>query len=308
MGYVPTTVLVLLPQSAEAWFEEEDGEGLETPIAKELRYRTIETGLRLWQETIWVWNLRGHAGRHSVRDGDEEWKWRFVRRADLGRRTWVRHRCAQSWCNAAIDLYQRSKCPGDGALQLNGCFSRGDEYVDTAGWLVGLTEGEEVWDAWLMVDSSLGWPGCSAYAAYYTSTVINPIVERGLAILRRPPGWRAERGQTKVQDLPCNVDGSAAFVRRFDLSATIQALRDRNDDARSFDGDDLLIEWVLENCSIGGLVEGVAPKPPYPFAWIEYGTSLFIASTPEGLADAQRRLEDFHKRASALWREQREED
>lgn len=314
MGYVPTTLLVLLPQSAEAWYASVGGPVPRTPIAQEIIYRTDTIGMHVWQETMWVWNLRRHADEHA--EGD--WKWRWVRKLDLSGRAWERHRCSRGMCGGFINTNNRRQpCPGDGALQLVER-NRRRNGLRAAAWLGGLASGMELTARQSRGDlltnplvfdrATWDWAPQSAYEAFFASASAEPIIRYGWSLLHRPAGWEAGVGRTSVADTLCSIEGHECFLRRFDLGITIRAVLSATEDVELYPDDDDLMDWVVAFSTIGDLDGSNGVDMPYPFQDRAYGTSLFIASTPEGLEDAQRRLEDFHEHAPALWRAQLEED
>ncbi|MBX3321485.1 MAG: hypothetical protein KF757_00700 [Phycisphaeraceae bacterium] len=308
MGYVPTTVLVVLPQSADAWYKAGGYKGSTAPLTRELLYRADTIGMREWQEYLWVLNLRNRAEANS----SEGWKWRFVRAPDRNDRQWKRHRC-HDWCTAFVHTYGRQDpCPGEGAWYIEAPAII--ESIESSGWIATLMRGIQCpsrFDLEVCLEvnlrSSRWWPEISEYVAYLATDRGDELVREGLRHLWQPANWRPDTGSTGIPDIQLVMeDGQTGYIRQFDLGSTIDAVRVANEDARLEQTDQNLLDWILE-WTITDLAGFTDAEMLYPFECSVYRRSLFIASTREGLDEVTRRIEELHKRAPTLWRELQDE-
>lgn len=312
MGYVPTTVLVVLPASADAWLTSADYSGKSPKLVREVWYREF-VGMRVWQDHLWVQNLQRRVEANSK---ETDLKLRFVLKPDRGIRQWKRHRC-QASCGAPLyySTPPRPPCPGNGAWYIHNQEDWFDDSVECAVWISSLVHGIDYrighrsdLRVILEVDLSNYWllPKHSAYAAYQATDRGYDLVREGQEFLSQPAGWRSDTGLTGIPDIPCTIEGQPGFIRKFDLSPTIETMYAVNQYARTRRQDWALVAWFRLGI-FGGLESVEVSERRHPHACVVNDRSLFVASTREGIDEVTRRLEEFHTKAPALWRELQDE-
>lgn len=300
-GYVPTTALVTLPATAETWLIASDastGSALESEIA----YRSHEIGMPLWQERLWVRNLRRSA--ESRADGD--WKWRFVEKSNLSGRQWVRHECS-SWCTM-IQHGMRSACPGDGALQLK-VQSVNDGSI--WGWessrsfySIAAVRGIEVQEAKYkhtrsiptpcFATSDWDWPSHSAYESYYTDHRGERLVQEGLQLLRAPPNWRPNNGWISTPTVSYTIEGSPSLLAKFDLSAFYEAAGIESDTPATGGERWRFTIWLCDESGYDIYGDGSIIAGDPAVAWA-FEDALYIAASRQALEEAGMHLQALYE-------------
>ncbi len=318
MGYVPTTALILWPPNIKHWFVEgayfvvpyENRFSALQPVSPvpylELRYRTVDVGLWLWQERLYVAALKW-AAPETDRDGK---RWRFVSTVDFSERSWTRHRC-DSWCRGFAHMSgNRGVCPGNNAKQL---------VVEYETWSNLVIEravelGEVITGQWpdgpssslnfdLVSFNPRNWGEHSSFAPIFTDERGTELVNAGMDALRMEVGWSPMTGRTKAEDIPVDYEGERCLLRRFDLEPIFQ----RSEVTISASIDDFdergLMDWILDR-TISDLGGWNGDEPVFPVFLITMKNELYIASTSEGLDEIARRLQEFYDNTSPkFWRD-----
>jgi hypothetical protein len=318
MGYVPTTALIIWPPNTKFWFVEgayfatpfEDRLSDSWPVSPilfdELQYRTVDVGLWLWQERLYVAALKWAAPEVDS-DGRS---WRFISTVDFSERSWKRHRC-DSWCKGVVcGTGDRIDCPGENAKQLMvGYESRSNMVIEravelgeviTGQWADGPTPS---WSNGLIDFDPWSWGEHSSFAPFFADERGTDLVNTGMEALRMEVGWSPTIGRTNAEDIPVPYEGENCLLRRFDLEPIFQrsevTISGTIDD---FDERDIM-DWILDR-TIADLSGWNGDEPLFPVFLVTMKKELFIASTQEGLDKITQRLQEFYDNTyPKFWRD-----